>query len=308
MLTYLRWFYKKLIRNHKTYIDTKDFSRINLSADQTSKIIFDWIESGRPFIVSRFGNIELTWYIEYKILSRNIFYRSYNFVINRTRSWRKENRLISHPYFVPEKSDEVTRFYINKMDNVIPDIDLLGSWSAGESLKILDLKCDKFSHIFDIEPYWAFMPWSLALKNKKVLIIHPMVDLFIMQMKNKDRLFNFPVLPDFEIIPIKALFFDDPVYDSWIKIYEYYSEIISQTVFDVAIIGCGTWGMPLCYEVKKKGKQVIHLGGATQILFGVMGKRWRDWPEYSQMVNEFWITEHNNIPSAAKVIENGCYW
>jgi hypothetical protein len=194
------------------------------------------------------------------------------------------------------------------MDQVIPEIDLLGSWSAGETLKLLHLKCDKFAHIFDIEPYRSDMPWSLALKDKKVLIIHPMVDLFIKQMKYKERLFDFPVLPDFEIIPVKALFFDDPVHDTWSKVYKYYQRIIHDIEFDIAIIGCGTWGMPICYEIKKKGKQAIHLGGATQILFGVMGNRWRHWPEYNKMVNEHWIAKHDEVPRVANIIENACYW
>jgi glycerol-3-phosphate dehydrogenase len=49
--------------------------------------------------------------------------------------------------------------------------------------------------------------------------------------------------------------------------------------YDVALIGCGAYGLPLASHVKRKGKQSIHLGGGLQLLFGIKGKRWDDNPE-----------------------------
>ena len=49
-----------------------------------------------------------------------------------------------------------------------------------------------------------------------------------------------------------------------------------EEIFDVAIIGCGAYGMPLAAMLKQAGKQAIHLGGATQLLFGIKGKRWEE--------------------------------
>ena len=308
MLYYLRKLYKILSGRKHSFIDTKDFSRVNLTSDKTSSIICKWILEKKPFIVTRFGNIELTWYVEYKLLGKSFASRSHYYITNKIRNWRASERNIVHPYFYPSNDRFNTEFYINATERVIPEIDLLGSWSSGEKLDVVGLKCNLLTHIFDIEPYRSIHPWSLALKGKKVMIIHPMVHLFIKQMENRERLFEFPVLPIFDIIPVKALFFDDPVFNSWSKVYNYYSDIIERTDFDIALIGCGTWGMPICYEVKRKGKQAIHLGGATQILFGIMGKRWRNWPEYSNLVNQYWITKHTEIPTAAKLIEDGCYW
>ena len=82
-------------------------------------------------------------------------------------------------------------------------------------------------------------------------------------------------------------------------------------IFDVAIIGCGAYGFPLAAEIKRMGKIAIHLGGVTQIMFGIIGRRWET--EYKQfhddVVNEYWIR-----PSADEkikgldTIEDGCYW
>ena len=51
--------------------------------------------------------------------------------------------------------------------------------------------------------------------------------------------------------------------------------------FDVAIIGCGAYGFPLANEIKKMGKVAIHLAGATQLMFGIVGKRWEEEYIYS---------------------------
>jgi hypothetical protein len=45
--------------------------------------------------------------------------------------------------------------------------------------------------------------------------------------------------------------------------------------FDVAIIGAGAYGFPLAAHMKRSGRNGHHLGGATQIMFGIMGRRWK---------------------------------
>ena len=44
---------------------------------------------------------------------------------------------------------------------------------------------------------------------------------------------------------------------------------IESVEFDIAIIGCGAYGMPLSLFVKDLGKKAIHLGGNVQYLFGI---------------------------------------
>lgn len=60
--------------------------------------------------------------------------------------------------------------------------------------------------------------------------------------------------------------------------------------FDIAIIGCGAYGMPLAAKLKKTGKQAIHLGGETQLLFGIKGKWWEEnYPsKIASCFNEYW--------------------
>ena len=83
---------------------------------------------------------------------------------------------------------------------------------------------------------------------------------------------------------------------------------IQKLNFDIAIIGCGAYGFPLAAAVKRMGKQAIHLGGATQLLFGIRGNRWEN-SELRRFFNEYWVKPGiDEIPSHAGKIENGCYW
>jgi glycine/D-amino acid oxidase-like deaminating enzyme len=80
--------------------------------------------------------------------------------------------------------------------------------------------------------------------------------------------------------------------------------------FDIAIIGAGAYGLPMAAHVKRRGKKAVHLGGATQLLFGIRGKRWdTDYPHLQPLFNEHWARPlPTETPPNAKTIEAGCYW
>ena len=82
--------------------------------------------------------------------------------------------------------------------------------------------------------------------------------------------------------------------------------------FDVAIVGCGAYGFPLAAKLKQAGKQAIHLAGATQLLFGIKGKRWEEDPAFEyvrKFFNEAWVyPDETEKPKNASVVEGGCYW
>ena len=84
-------------------------------------------------------------------------------------------------------------------------------------------------------------------------------------------------------------------------------EMETQT-FDLALIGAGAWSLPLAVHAKSLGKKAIHLGGVTQLLFGIRGER------YEQ--SEIYLAENKNwqrplpeeTPPNHRLMENGAYW
>ena len=79
--------------------------------------------------------------------------------------------------------------------------------------------------------------------------------------------------------------------------------------FEIAIIGCGAYGMPLAAMLKQEGKKVVHMGGVTQALFGIKGKRWVESRVDKVPFNDAWIyPDKDETPKDAQKVEGGCYW
>ena len=84
---------------------------------------------------------------------------------------------------------------------------------------------------------------------------------------------------------------------------------ITDIDFDIALLGCGAYGMPLGAFIKEKlHKQAVHAGGQLQLLFGIKGKRW-DAGSVSKLYNEYWVRPTDDLkPDNYVEVENGCYW
>lgn len=80
--------------------------------------------------------------------------------------------------------------------------------------------------------------------------------------------------------------------------------------YDVAIVGVGIHSLPLVAHAKRKGKKAIHMGGATQLLFGIRGGRWDTMADFQPLFNEHWVRPDSTKerPTHFEAVENGCYW
>ena len=98
-------------------------------------------------------------------------------------------------------------------------------------------------------------------------------------------------------------------FENWFQALNHMKEQIDNIDFDIAIIGCGAYGFPLAAHVKRIGKQAIHMGGSTQLLFGIKGKRWEKHEFISSLFNENWVYPRlDETPKGYKRVEDGCYW
>ncbi|MEZ3474943.1 MAG: hypothetical protein K1W27_19520 [Lachnospiraceae bacterium] len=197
--------------------------------------------------------------------------------------------------------------------------DLLAMWH----LNMEDFVIEEFApnvdltFLFRLEPWLApGRPWSAALQGKKVLVIHPFEKSIQEQYKKRVMIFpNSQILPEFELKTLKAVQTlcgeQDERFETWFDALDYMYEQALNIDFDVAIIGCGAYGMPLASKLKNAGKQAIHLGGATQLLFGIKGYRWEEhYPtKIASFFNDAWIRPlAEETPRNAGTVEKKCYW
>lgn len=142
--------------------------------------------------------------------------------------------------------------------------------------------------------------------------MHPFEKSILSQYSRREKLFTNPrVLPQFAdlqvVRAVQSIAGNRVPFDNWFDALEHMKECIASKDFDVALIGAGAYGLPLGAFVKSLGKQAVHTGGVTQVLFGIIGKRWENW--YPWLFNEYWIRpSEEERPLNASRVEGGCYW
>ena len=257
-----------------------------------------------PAMICRLGTGELNSMIRYRS------------VISGKSRFNRENYsgLENIAGFFPITEDTISRFYRRMVEDV-KLIDVLGSWQRAESVFKNELRNAKRCPLADLEPYYHARPWSLALQGKRVLIVHPFVETIRKQYAHRKDLFENPfVLPEFDLKTFKAVqslgrSHDRGRFSDWFEALKCMEDGIAEIDFEVALIGCGAYGLPLAAHVKRLGKKAVHLGGATQILFGIIGKRWESIPEVSRFFNKNWVRPaEEDRPDNFKEIEGGSYW
>lgn len=162
------------------------------------------------------------------------------------------------------------------------------------------------------------MGWTQALAGRDVLVIHPFDE--SIQRGYQQRRNIFPPgaeLPDFQLrtyrpVQTVGLGWQKPPHKDWFTSLDVMKEDIGSLDFDVAIIGAGAFGHFLAAFCKELGKSAIHLGGATQVVFGVTGKRWTQQNSLDYLGDKIsceWIyPEAHERPTGADLVEDGCYW
>lgn len=321
-------FIKYISRFNRELFHTNEiplFPRIT-NPDQASNIIFKTLVSNEPCMIARYGATELMCIINYLGVKKgrpNII--RYLLGLEEDWWWRKSSleQIKQWSGFFPATVQNVET-YCDLMLKDSKYVDILISWLKDEYKLKEYLKTKTFIQGLFLDPFWSKTPWTKALENKKVLVVHPFAELIESQYKNKRKfLFENPdILPKFELSTIKAvqsLGGYNNEFKDWFEALEYMKNNINQYDYDVCLIGCGAYGFPLAAHIKRMGKKAVHMGGSLQLLFGIIGKRWED-PNYGslelkkkgcypQLINSYWVRPgEKEKPINAEQIESGCYW
>jgi hypothetical protein len=282
--------------NSKTLIRTED----------ANEMISEIIKKGNPAMVARFGSNEALCTAE----GIGIF-------LGMRKHFSKKTMMFMHNNagLFPDSEETAIRFCELSCE-AAGKIDLLGYWGTFMQDYLAMTICSpnaKLTALSSLEPYYSTKPWTAALQGKKVLVIHPFKKTIESQYKKRTVLFDDPnILPQFELTVIQAVQTiageNSGLFAKWEDALNYMYAEAMKCDFDIAIIGCGAYGMPLAAKIKDSGKIAIHLGGATQLLFGIKGARWDNHP-LSRLYNENWVRPlQEETPQFANRVEGACYW
>lgn len=304
----------------KAFLDRKHLygSHPVIRNQHANEVITKAINTHTPLMVARLGAVEASCIGIYKSM-HSTENRALNYILGKAEAfWWEENSMslmANNAGFFPAEPAMLERFSSLMLEDMA-EVDILGSWLWQEKLFAGELQNATRIGLSDLEPYNHDDPWSLSLEGKRVLVIHPFTESISQQYSKRHLIFkDSPVLPEFDLLTLRAvqsIANTQTGYKNWFDALEHMKDQIAAVDFDVAIIGCGAYGFPLAAHVKRIGKKGIHLGGATQTLFGIKGKRWETKKTHGRvadMMNEHWVRPQvSETPQGIKSIEDGCYW
>lgn len=141
-------------------------------------------------------------------------------------------------------------------------------------------------------PFTLFNLFASILKHKKILVISPFSESVLANKHNSVKFFRNYEYPDFELstvnVPItySGMPLDAYPHSNWVNTLDYIKECVSAVDFDIALLSCGSYSMPIGTFISNTlRKKSIYVGGVLQLYFGIMGARY---------MNSFFLNQINS--------------
>ncbi len=212
---------------------------------------------------------------------------------------------------------------------VLPNMDGMVEWNSSPSEKVLlDTFAPKSQRLVlrSLEPYYQVAEenqWTRYLSGS-IAVVSPFAESISKQVttgldiiwKKKPIWSSQPKVHTIRTGCSPAIDSESPaawpsdiLLKGWKAAVEDCVNRVLATDAQVVLVGCGALSLPIVAALKKAGKVAIHLGGATQILFGIRGKRWDSHSVIREFYTEEWISPSSEeTPRHCKKVEGGCYW
>jgi len=279
---------------------------------ESNKKIIELIQTNKPFYITRLGDLESVISIQYMI------YKEVN-----TNLLKMNNSLYNAGIYSKNDLSKI-ELYCKLYNQSVIESNYLASF---ENLYVNNQNFYKNNfnikqiHSRVLEPFYIVdknvIPWTHYLKNKKILVIHPFIKSFKKQLNNDFQIFKDKPLFDknqqFIFYKCYQTIAGNHIHNDWYETFTLMCEDIKNIDFDIALLGCGGYGLPLCHFIKNDlNKSAIYIGGGLQLLFGVFGGRWENSEFWKKIIEEnkckFIKPTEDEICKNSVTIENNCYW
>lgn len=307
MLGSVKSFLQPLTR-HRTIFERAKFLGANILDPQSGNDrIAELLAEGKPRAIGKMGASELGGLRRFDA-QRGTDGICHNWGAHRTR-------LSLNAGVYPEDDSTLSRF-CPCYSQALGTLDLMAVWYRHGERRIVSTfaPTSVLVSLTALEPFYHERPWSRHLTGKRVLVVSPFSSTIASQYERRNEVWkNKPdVLPEFILdtlrCPLSAMLVK-PKFPDWFAALQDMQQNMDRRQYDVLIVGAGAWSLPLVAHAKRRGKWAIHLGGATQLLFGIRGGRWDKNAFLNTIYNESWVRpDAADRPATLRRIENGCYW
>lgn len=283
------------------------------TGEQGNQVIKKLLDDPNPVMIARYGDVEL------KALSSLLSGGSPEELNTRLQHLHRSAG------FFPAQSSLLPQF-IEVYEEAAREIDCLAIWNFEQGRWAMEERMFRdyspnaaLVSIRSLESWLFSNPWTYSLRGKRVLVVHPFEKSIRQQYAKRAILFEDErVLPQFEALmtlkAVQSVAGNPTRFQTWFEALDSMCSDIRKMEFDVALIGAGAYGMPLAGYIKRLGKKAVHMGGVTQILFGIIGRRWErpipgGYPPLTRFVNDHWTRPlPEETPSDFRSVDRGAYW
>ena len=157
--------------------------------------------------------------------------------------------------------------------------------------------------------------WLNSLFGKRVLVIHPMAESIGHQVTRLAKMHT-----SVRFLPSEVRVFQPPVTNGLTMGGSSYSKRLKQAKVELAdvliefepkvvLVAAGGYGVPLATFAYEQGYSSIQIGGCLQLLFGIMGNRWRESEPVLRQRTTNWLDKPlEKRHRGARVVEGATYW
>ena len=310
-----------------------DFEVLDESATQNSdSLIGGILKSGKPALIGRLGASEARFIGECLKLAR----------------WEKlgisrDVGKCFHPRWKPRlrEIDNGTGFLVGDWDSfdafteqymgALCSTDVLGAWGTAfawpERIALRNMNAPNLVRVEHTSPWITPRvsgavsnalvdtpreAWSMSLTGKRVVVVSPFDETIRTQFEIRHKLFTNHSYPEFYLRLVKSPWITHKTVRAghgWQWHLDRLKHEMASEPFDVALISAGALAYPLAHHAKILGNVGIHAGGALQLFFGILGRRWETRPGLMAFVNEHWTRPSTSeTPPNALALDDGCYW
>ena len=143
-----------------------------------------------------------------------------------------------------------------------------------------------------VEGQWTlFRAFAEALPGRRVLVISPFARSIKANFDKRHSFFKNYDYPDFELVtlnvPITYSDLPDDHYPDhdWFSTAARLQQQIQQIDFEIALLGCGSYAMPLGVFIEQAmRRKAVFVGGVLQLFFGILGRRYMN-PYFLNQIN-----------------------
>jgi hypothetical protein len=274
------------------------------SLDEAERLVASAMAHGGPLAIGKVGSLEGEAAGFY--FSRRKYGASYPPVLM--------NQLFLNVGLFPKTDEAIDRFCATLLE-MVGYVDMLGVQGYPGEAEVVNNFARRAKVLPQrvLEPWYSETPWSSYFAGKRVTVLSPFADTIAHQFARRDRIWSNPqILPQFELRTVRMPFSPGlraPEERDWEVRMNRLAREIEAVPYDILVAGAGGISLLLAAHARKTGRVGIHMGGPTQVLFGIRGRRWDNDPFFQGAMNEFWVRPSSDeTPTDARSIENGCYW